>query len=107
MTNAQATHTPVFDTIAWSQTCTALSKEARQDAGGSFDMFVENVSWLVNKQLATLPEQHRGVAIEIAAADFNYETAEQLAERKNQSKAAGLCQHGFEPDHCPLGCGDL
>ncbi|EKO9233476.1 hypothetical protein P1O32_003266, partial [Escherichia coli] len=48
-----------------------------------------------------------GRFMELAREEFDYLSAEEIAEEIRRDSERGYCCHGFERNCCPLGCGDL
>ncbi|MEQ9530600.1 MAG: CcgAII protein [Haliea sp.] len=84
-----------------------LAKEATQRCGSSYEVYQEQFSQRVDALLATTEDSTAKAAILNVAREFDYVTRAELEAMREDRVDDGACYHGFDPNCCPLGCGDL
>jgi hypothetical protein len=82
-----------------------LAENASAGCGLVYELYVERFSGAVDRFVATLPEDQRARAIEIATT-HDYASPDEIAEGRDSVHADGLCRHYLPFDCCPLGCGE-
>nr|WP_250151545.1 CcgAII protein [Escherichia coli] len=71
-----------------------------------FELYQRRLSAAIDKVVAGLPEEQHARRLNWLA-EFDYLSAEEIAEEIRRDSERGYCCHGFDRDCCPLGCGDL
>lgn len=87
----------------WRTTCEAVSQAAHKGCGMSETMHARNMHALLQPHLRNIHDKHKAQAITIAKS-HGYLTTEELAEDQRWNAEHGLCNHGIELGHCPVGC---
>lgn len=96
----------IFDENCFKNRCSKFFDEASRGCGGNFELFQETVTCMIQGLIDNIAdERDKENAIRIAR-DFCYLTPEELISTQKELEDMGLCPHYFEPDTCPLGCGD-
>ena len=96
-----------FDSEKFLSELDVLSKESMPGCGLVFELYQRRLSAAIDKVVAGLPEEQHAQAFELARQEFDYLSAEEIAEEIRRDSERGYCCHGFERNCCPLGCGDL
>ncbi|BDW09622.1 CcgAII protein [Escherichia coli] len=96
-----------FDSEKFLSELDVLSKEIMPGCGLVFELYQRRLSAAIDKVVAGLPEEQHAQAFELARQEFDYLSAEEIAEEIRRDSERGYCCHGFDRDCCPLGCGDL
>ena len=94
-----------FNHTDWFSTCENLASEAARRAGLSDILYTRLISQSIEPQLELFNLSDRPEAERIAR-QFCYLNPEELANSRKEDAALGLCPHGLDPFHCPVGCGD-
>ncbi|RFA24375.1 hypothetical protein CAI21_21955 [Alkalilimnicola ehrlichii] len=83
----------------------SLSRESDRGCGLSYELFVAKFSGAVD---TAFPEgsPQRDTALREARA-MGYASPSELEQMQEELAEEGSCAHGFHPDYCPAGCGDL
>lgn len=84
-----------------------LSEELMPRCGLVYELYQRRLSAAIDNFVATLPTEQHLLVLELAREEFDYLSAEEIAEEIRRDSERGYCCHGFERNCCPLGCGDL
>ena len=84
-----------------------LSEELMPRCGLVYELYQRRLSAAIDNFVATLPTEQHLLVLELARVEFDYLSAEEIAEEIRRDSERGYCCHGFERNCCPLGCGDL
>ncbi|HHN6585539.1 TPA: cobalamin biosynthesis protein CbiX [Escherichia coli] len=84
-----------------------LSEELMQRCGLVYELYQRRLSAAIDNFVATLPTEQHLLVLELAREEFDYLSAEEIAEEIRRDSERGYCCHGFDRNCCPLGCGDL
>lgn len=87
--------------------CGVLSDEIMPQCGSVYELYQRRLSTGIDALLQTIPAEYREEARELARDEFDYLTAEEIAEEIRRDSEHGICSHGIDRNCCPLGCGDL
>ena len=96
-----------FDSEKFLSELDVLSKESMPGCGLVFELYQRSLIAAIDKVFAGLQEEQHAQAFELARQEFDYLSAEEIAEEIRRDSERGYCCHGFDRDCCPLGCGDL
>lgn len=94
--------TQQFSKEEFTELCESLSNSAYQGCGQSDILFTRRFSKSIEQELNQIPEEHLEEAL-VIAQQYGYMTEEEMAIDEDD----GFCSHGFDPDCCPCGCGDI
>lgn len=95
-----------FDAVKFEKACVHASRAGAQGCGQSDEVWTRNVTRYINEMLHLVPPEHLDVATKFAR-EVGWESAEERAAAQQELEDEGCCSHGFDPDCCPCGCGDL
>ncbi|KAF0804376.1 hypothetical protein ACRYJU_04690 [Alloalcanivorax xenomutans] len=85
-----------------------LAREATQCSGSSYEIYQDLFSGSVDALLEAIEDPAVKAAILDAAREHgDYVTRDELEAMREAWMDTGDCYHGFDPNCCPLGCGDL
>ncbi|EKO6116475.1 CcgAII protein [Klebsiella pneumoniae] len=84
-----------------------LSKKTMPGCGLVYELYQRRLSAAIDNLVATLPAEQHAQAFELARQEFDYLSAEDIAEEIRRDSENGYCSHGLDRNCCPLGCGDL
>lgn len=87
--------------------CTAISKELMPNSGLIYELYQRRLSAGIDRLLRDIPVEFQDDAKAMAREEFDYMTAEEIADEIRQDRDNGICCHGIDRDCCPMGCGDL
>ncbi|EFJ2009215.1 hypothetical protein [Escherichia coli] len=96
-----------FDTDKFRSELELLSKRIMPGCGLVFELYQRRLSAAIDEFVARLPKEQHAQAFELARQEFDYLSAEEIADEIRRDAEKGYCCHGFDRDCCPLGCGDL
>ena len=72
--------------------------------GLSYEYYVERTSTAMARYIATLGVNIHPLVVELAEREFDFVTAENLADQQEWNKKNGFCIHHIEFGCCPAGC---
>ncbi|EFU5352980.1 CcgAII protein [Salmonella enterica] len=84
-----------------------LSKTEQSRCGCVYEMYQRNLSTAIDGYLSELTQEDKIKVIQLARAEFDYISPEEITEAIRQNQEDGYCSHGLDPNCCPLGCGDI
>ncbi|EHV2051851.1 CcgAII protein [Salmonella enterica] len=84
-----------------------LSKIEQSRCGCVYEMYQRNLSTAIDGYLSELTQEDKRKVIQLARAEFDYISPEEITEAIRQNQEDGYCSHGLDPNCCPLGCGDI
>lgn len=84
-----------------------LSKTEQSRCGCVYEMYQRNLSTAIDGYLSELTQEDKIKVIQLAIAEFDYISPEEITEAIRQNQEDGYCSHGLDPNCCPLGCGDI
>lgn len=84
-----------------------LSEELMHRCGLVYELYQRRLSAAIDNFVSTLPTEQHLLVLELAREEFDYLSAEEIAEEIRRDAERGYCCHGFDRNCCPLGCGDL
>lgn len=80
-----------------------LSEELMPRCGLVYELYQRRLSAAIDNFVATLPTEQHLLVLELAREEFDYLSAEEIAEEIRRDSERGYCCHGFERNCCPLG----
>lgn len=96
-----------FDESAWIEQCNKQASVANAGCGLVYELYQRRLSGAIDGLVNDLPAEHQARALEIARAEFDYLSPDEIGEEIRQDMEDGYCSHGLPLDCCPVGCGDL
>ncbi|WP_146176683.1 hypothetical protein [Chromobacterium sp. Panama] len=81
-----------------------MSKQAAEQSGSSYDVFVRVLSGMVDCAIAELSPEEKSIVIAYSVRRFGYLTVEQIEEHNADMWEEGICSHGLTENTCPCGC---
>lgn len=87
----------------WNAFCADAVAAAAKAGGSAGTMFNRELHRQIAPRLAALDEAQREAATSIAKL-HGFKTTGELFVEESLNHQLGCCDHGYEPEHCPLGC---
>ncbi|ECT8621150.1 CcgAII protein [Salmonella enterica subsp. enterica serovar Berta] len=96
-----------FNTDKIRSALDVLARKTMPGCGLVFELYQRRLSAAIDNFVATLPAEQHAQTFELARQEFDYLSAEEIADEVRRDAEKGYCSHGLDRNCCPLGCGDL